>query len=60
MGVLTKERKKEGKSSTTVKSMGEGEGTQWSKGAASQRSSNVHGGMDNTQGGGNICGVQGV
>jgi len=48
VGVPTKERKKEGGSSTTVRSMGEGEGTQWSKGATSKGSGNVYEGVSNT------------
>jgi len=53
----TKERKKEERSGTTVKGMKEGERAQWSKEAASKKSSNVYGGVDYTQRSGDICGV---
>ena len=57
VGVPTKEREKERRSGTTTKSMGKGEGAQQSKGAILKGSSNVHGGVDNTQRSSNICGV---
>jgi len=56
----TKERKKERRSGTATKGIGEGEGAQWSKRAASKGSSNMYGGVDYIQRSGDICGVQRV
>ena len=60
MGVPTEERKEERRSSTTARCIGESEKAQWSKGAAPKGSGNVHGRMDDEEGGGNLCGMQGM
>ena len=57
VGMPPEERKEEGRSSTTMSSMEEGEEAQWCKRIAPKGSSNVHGGMDHTKRSGNICGV---
>ena len=57
MGVSKEERKKERKSSATTRSVGEGKGAQWSEGVAPKGSSNVYGGVDNTQRDSNLCRV---
>jgi len=51
---MPKEEKRRG-DGTTKRSIGEGKGTQWSKG-----NSNVYGGVDNIQRSGNLCRVQGM
>jgi len=56
VGVSRKEEKKRG--STSVKSMGEDKVTLWGKGAASTRSSNGYGRVDDEMGGSNPCRVQ--
>jgi len=57
VGVSKEERKKERKSSATTRSVGEGKGAQWSEGVAPKGSSNVYGGVDNTQRDSNLCRV---
>ena len=58
MGVSKEEeRRKERGNGATAQSMGEGEGAQWSEGAAPKGSSNVHRGMDYIQRSSDICGV---
>ena len=57
MGVSKEKKEKEGRSGIAMKSMEEGEGAQWSKGTASKGSSNVYGGVDNTQRSGDLHGV---
>ena len=52
------ERKEEGRSSTTMSSMEEGEEAQWCKRIAPKGSSNMHGRVDYTQRSGDIYGVQ--
>ena len=57
VGVSQEERKQKGRSGTTKRSMGEGERAQQSEGTAPKGSSNEHGGMDNKERSGNLCGV---
>jgi len=49
---------KERGSSTTTRSMREGEGTQWSEGAVPKGSSDVYRRIDDTQRSSDLCGVQ--
>ena len=56
-GVSTKKREKRTGSGTTVRSMGEGEEAQWSKRITPKGGNNVYGRVDNTQRGGDFCGV---
>jgi len=58
VGVSKDEREKEIGSSTITRSVGEGEGAQWSEGAAPKGSSNVYKRVDNTQRNSDLCGVQ--
>jgi len=55
--VFTKKAEEKRGSGTTARSMGEGERTQWSEGAASKGSGNVYGRVDHTQRSGDFCGV---
>jgi len=60
VGVSKDKREKERGSGTPMKSVEEGEGAQWSKWIAPKGSSNVHGGVDDTQRSGDLHGMQGV
>ena len=60
VGVSKHEEKKVRESGTAVESMEEDKRAQWSEGAASKRSGNVYGRMDNKKEGGNLCGVLGM
>ena len=55
MGVFKDKRKKEGKNSTTMRSVGEGKRALWSKETASKGSSNEHEGIDDKMEGGYPC-----
>jgi len=61
MGMFKDKReKKKRESGTPTKSVEEGEGTLWSKGTASKRSSDEYGGVDNMGKSGDLCRVQGM
>ena len=53
-------KEKERGSGTTMRSVGESEGTLWSERTAPKGSSNEYEGMDDTERSGDICRVQGV
>ena len=55
VGVSKDEREKERGNGTTTRSVGESEGAQWSEGVAPKGSSNVYGGVDDTQRNGDLC-----
>ena len=58
VGVSKGKRKKKGRGSgTTVRSVGESEGTLWSKRTTSRGSSNEYGGMDDTERSNDLCRV---
>ena len=55
--VSTKEREERRGSGTTVRSMGKGEEAQWSKRITPKGGNDMYGRVDNTQRGGDFCGV---
>ena len=57
VGMSEHEEEKTGGGGTAAGSVEESERAQWGEGIAPKGSSNVHGGVDNTQRSGNFCGV---
>ena len=57
VGMSKHEEEKTGGGNTAAESVEENEKAQWSKRTAPKGSSNVYGGVDNTQRSGDFCGV---